>query len=110
MVNMKGSGVYSEMTPIISMPAPGAGGLVRGFSIATFISTLGGLADWLSSLTATSSVLGSGTATTLTGIFNLASPFFSLAWIACHTCSAAVLLAGVLSRQESTSSQSLKES
>src|ERR1700756_251770 len=59
---------------------------------------------------ATSMVLGSVTAITLTGILNLASPFFSLAWIAAHTFSAASLLAGVLSRQESTSSQSLNES
>src|SRR5579859_3325112 len=92
------------------MLAPGAGGLVIGFSRATFMSVLGGFAAWLSSLTATSSVLGSGTATTLTGMLSLASPFFSFFWMACQTWSAAALLAGDLSRQESTSSQSLKES
>src|ERR1043166_9659662 len=91
------------------MLAPGAGGLVMGFSMVTFMSAFGGLAVWLSSLTATSSVLGSGTLTTFTGMLSLASPFFCLIWIACQTWSAAALLAGVLSRQESTSSQSLKE-
>src|SRR6478672_1653900 len=95
---------------MMSVDVPGAGGLVMGFSIWTRISAL--LAAWLSSLMATSSVLGSGEAMTLTGIFSLASPFsvLCLLWMFCHTVSAACLLAGDLSRQESTSSQSLKES
>src|ERR1700731_306841 len=77
MVNMKGSGVYWEITPIMSMFAPAAGCLVSGLSMVTRMSAL--LAAWLSSLMATSMVLGSETAITLTGILNLASPFFSLA-------------------------------
>src|SRR6476646_9428048 len=108
MVNIKGSGVYSEMTPIMLMDEPTAGGLVIDFSMVTFMSLL--LAAWLSSLTATSSVLVSGAAMTFTGILNRASPFFSFTWMACHTFSAASLLAGFLSRQERTSSQSLNES
>src|ERR1700704_1976996 len=102
MVNIKGLGVYSEITPMMSVVAPTAGGLVIGFSIVTRMSAL--LAAWLSSLMATSSVLVSVTAMIFTGIFSFASPFFSFVWINVQTFSAASLLAGFLSRQERTSS------
>src|SRR6266852_411563 len=87
----------------MSMEVPGAGGLVMGFSIWTRMSAL--LAAWLSSLMATSSVLGSGEAMTLIGILSLASPFsvLCLLWMFCQTLSAASLLAGDLSRKESWS-------
>src|SRR6478735_9403051 len=90
---------------MMSVDVPGAGGLVMGFSIWTRISAL--LAAWLSSLMATSSVLGSGEAMTLTGIFSLASPFsvLCLLWMFCHTVSAACLFAGDGSRFDSESSR-----